>query len=47
MEDVTAVIPYSGCMFGIDLGIDREKVKAVAAQNSGDQLLCFVDVYSI
>ena len=47
MNDVAAEIPCSWRMFGLCLGIDSEKLKAVEVQNNRDQLSCFADVYSI
>ena len=47
LNDVAAVIPSAWYKFGLCLGIDNEKLKAIEVQKHCDQLLCFVDVYSI
>ena len=45
LNDVAA--PSSWYKFGLCLGIENEKLKAIEVQKHCDQLLCFVDVYSI
>ena len=47
MNDVLAEIPSCWHKFGLCLGIDNEKLRAVEAQNHHDQCKCFAEVYSI